>query len=206
MKSVNSLPLALILIALLSFAAVLAGCLIGPADFSLSQSLSALFGGGTEAAQIIVREIRLPRALAAWAAGAALGASGAALQGLLRNPLADPGVLGVSAASALGAVIAIYFNLSAGAAWATPLAAILFALGATAILYVLGAGRVSPTRLILIGGELRREFPDVTIGIGLNYDNIQGETSLGFFISPRGLGRGARVRGIGGAADARLGG
>ena len=142
---------ALGLIALASIGAVLAGCLIGPADFSLSQSLSALFGGGSEAAQIIVREIRLPRALAAWAAGAALGVSGAALQGLLRNPLADPGVLGVSAASALGAVIAIYFNLSAGAAWATPLAAVLFALGATAILYVLGAGRVSPTRLILIG-------------------------------------------------------
>lgn len=57
-----------------------------------------------------------------------------------------------------------------------------------------------------IAGELRREFPDIVVGIGVSYDNIQGETSFGFFFSPRGLGTGARIRGIGGAADTRFGG
>lgn len=142
---------ALSVIAALSFGAIAAGCLIGAAALSPASALLALFGAGSETAEIIVREIRLPRALAAWLAGAALGASGAGLQGLLRNPLADPGVLGVSSAAALGAVIAIYFNLSLGADWATPLAAITCALSATAILYVLGAGRISTTRLILVG-------------------------------------------------------
>lgn len=136
---------------LASVCVILAACLIGPAGLTSGDSLAALFGAGSDAAGIIVREIRLPRAIAAWAAGAALGASGAALQGLLRNPLADPGILGVSSAAALGAVIAIYFNLSAEAAWVTPMAAISFALAATIILQFLGAGRVSTTRLILVG-------------------------------------------------------
>lgn len=130
-------------------ASILGACLIGPADLSAGEAMRGLFSA--DSAGVIVREIRLPRALAAWTAGAALGASGAAMQGLLRNPLADPGVLGVSASAALGAVIAIYFNLSAAASSATPMAAILFALFATALLYAAGAGRLSPTRLILAG-------------------------------------------------------
>lgn len=57
-----------------------------------------------------------------------------------------------------------------------------------------------------IGAEVRREFPDVSVGVGIDYDNIRGETSFGFFFSPRGLGTGTRVRGLGGAADTRFGG
>lgn len=132
-----------------SLAAVAASLLIGPAALAPLEALAALFGDGP--ASVIVRDIRLPRALAAWLAGAALGAAGAALQGLLRNPLADPGVLGVSSIAALGAVIAIYFNLAAAAFWMTPFAAIAAAAGATALLYALGAGRLSATRLILVG-------------------------------------------------------
>jgi iron complex transport system permease protein len=132
-------------------AIVLASCLFGPGGVDAIDAAKALVGSGEPALVTIVQEVRLPRALAAWAAGAALGASGAALQGLLRNPLADPGVLGVSTAASLGAILAIYFNLAALASWSIPLACVLFALGATAILYVLGAGRVSTARLILIG-------------------------------------------------------
>lgn len=148
-----------------SVAIVLAACLIGPAGLSVSDALGALLADTP--AGIIVREIRLPRALAAWTAGAALGASGAAMQGLLRNPLADPGVLGVSAMAALGAVIAIYFNLSAGAYWVTPVAAILFAGLATAFLYVSGAGRLSPSRLILVGVGLS-SFSGALIALVMN--------------------------------------
>ncbi|MAW79576.1 MAG: ABC transporter permease [Parvularcula sp.] len=129
---------------------IIASLFIGPVRLPAAQIFSSLFSGD-DATAVIIREIRLPRALAAWLAGACLGAAGAGLQGLLRNPLADPGVLGVSAAAALGAIMAIYFNIAALAFWATPLAAILFALAATALLYALGAGRVSTARLILIG-------------------------------------------------------
>src|SRR5262245_39143628 len=65
-----------------------------------------------EATRTIVWDIRAPRALTAWLVGAALGLSGAALQGLLRNPLADSGVLGLSGFAALGAVIAFAFGFS----------------------------------------------------------------------------------------------
>lgn len=136
-------------LALVSVGAVAMALFIGPAALAPADELAALFGDGP--ASVIVRDIRLPRALAAWLAGAALGAAGAALQGLLRNPLADPGVLGVSSIAALGAVIAIYFNLAAAAFWLTPLAAIIAAAAATALLYALGAGRLSATRLILVG-------------------------------------------------------
>lgn len=115
--------------------------------------LFALAGAdaGDDLARILVLEIRLPRIAAAFGVGAALGLAGAALQGLLRNPLADPGVLGVSGASALGAVIAVYFNLAALSVWALPGLAIVTALGVTALLYTLGASSVSTTRLILVG-------------------------------------------------------
>lgn len=134
----------------LSSILIIISLFIGPASITPTDAVTALFNDHG-AISVIVREIRLPRALAAWVAGACLGAAGAGLQGLLRNPLADPGVLGVSAAAALGAVLSIYFNFAALAFWVTPFAAILFALGATTVLYALGAGRVSTARLILIG-------------------------------------------------------
>lgn len=123
----------------------------GTSPMSLADTMSGLFLTGSETARIIVWEIRLPRAAAAFFTGAALGASGAALQGLLRNPLADPGVLGVSASAGLGAVIAIYFGLSALSAFAVPALAIVMALAATVLLAIVGADRISPVQLILTG-------------------------------------------------------
>ena len=80
-------------------AAFVASLLVGPAGLRPSESLAALLGlGGAdgEAHRLILREIRLPRALLGLLIGAALGVSGAALQGYLRNPLAEPGLIGVS--------------------------------------------------------------------------------------------------------------
>ena len=125
--------------------------LTGTAPMTLSDTLAALAGRGSNGASAIVWEIRLPRAAAAFLVGAALGVSGALLQGLLRNPLADPGVLGVSAMSALGAVIAIYFGLAGLSAFAAPALAILFALAAAALLAAIGAARLSTVQLILAG-------------------------------------------------------
>lgn len=138
-------------LALAGAAAILAGLMAGSAPLSLTDTLSGLLGGGTEGARLIVQEIRLPRVLAAFLTGAALGASGALLQGLLRNPLADPGVLGVSAMAALGAVIAIWFGLAAISAFAVPVMAIAFAALAAALLAGLAAARLSVVQLILAG-------------------------------------------------------
>ncbi|WP_163454844.1 iron chelate uptake ABC transporter family permease subunit, partial [Escherichia coli] len=74
--------------------------------------LQALFGGGIEEAQIIVQEIRLPRAILAVAIGGILGLSGAALQGLLRNPLASPSLFGAPQSAAFGAVLVIALGLA----------------------------------------------------------------------------------------------
>ena len=138
------LAVGLLLIGLLS-------ALLGSSQLSLSQTVAALFGAGSETARIIVWEIRLPRALAAMGVGAALGASGALMQGLLRNPLAEPGVLGVSASASLGAIIALYFGLGFLGAFTVPVLAVTGALAATAVLSVLAAARISAVQLILVG-------------------------------------------------------
>lgn len=139
------------MLALAGLAAILAGIMAGSAPLSFADTLSGLLGAGPEGARLIVQEIRLPRVLAAFVTGAALGASGALLQGLLRNPLADPGVLGVSAMAALGAVIAIWFGLAALSAFAVPLMAIAFAALAAGMLAGLAAARLSVVQLILAG-------------------------------------------------------
>ncbi len=93
----------------------------------------------------------MPRTLAAYLVGASLGASGAALQGMLRNPLAEPGILGVSACASLGATVVIYYGLGQSFAYSVPLAAVLGALAGTALLAFVAAKASSVTTLILIG-------------------------------------------------------
>lgn len=100
----------------------------------------------------IVAELRLPRAVLALALGAVLGLSGAVLQGYLRNPLADPGVVGISAAAALGAVVAIVFASASGAGVFA--AAILAAGGAMALLAVLTWRSDSTVTFVLAGTVL----------------------------------------------------
>ena len=79
----------------------------------IGESLSALMSGDGGPHTLVMREIRLPRALLAVMIGASLGLAGAAMQGYLRNPLAEPGLIGVSGSAALGAVLAIQTGLSA---------------------------------------------------------------------------------------------
>ncbi|MFN9543052.1 MAG: iron chelate uptake ABC transporter family permease subunit, partial [Alphaproteobacteria bacterium] len=100
---------------------------IGYASIPVGSALSGLFGGeGVEG--IIMQDIRLPRMLLGIIAGAALGMSGAALQGLLRNPLAEPGVMGIASFASLGAIVAIYFGLSTLFELSLPIAAMTGAL------------------------------------------------------------------------------
>ena len=119
----------------------------GPADISPVQAWQALWGQGEDVHQLIVRELRLPRALLGAVIGAGLGASGAALQGYTRNPLAAPGILGFSACAALGAVTALYFGL---ASW-VPLAALLGTTLGAALILMLAGPRKGAATLILAG-------------------------------------------------------
>ncbi len=138
-------------LALLSLIAIFAACLLGSTPMPFDRVLSAFFGAGDPGDQLVVWSIRLPRALAAFLVGAALGLSGAALQGLLRNPLAEPGVLGVSASASLAATFALYYGLVALNPWILPLAAIAGALFATALLALAAIQTRSVVTLILIG-------------------------------------------------------
>lgn len=145
-------------LALAAFSAValIAALYLGPVG------LSDIFAAD-DATRAIVWDIRFPRALTAWLVGAALGLSGAALQGLLRNPLADSGVLGLSGFAALGAVIAFAFGFAALA----PAMAVAFALLAAMVVTTLGWASRGPASLVLIGVGLS-SFAGGLIALALN--------------------------------------
>lgn len=132
-------------------AAILASLLLGSVPIPLDRVLRALAFGGSEGDQLVVWDIRLPRSLAAAFVGAALGMSGAALQGLLRNPLAEPGILGVSATAALCASVTLYFGLAAVGPFVLPIAAVAGALLATFLVAAAALRTQSVVALILIG-------------------------------------------------------
>lgn len=97
-------------LALVCFIAVFFSLFIGTSRIAPSEVMAGLLGNSSDSVNTIIQSIRLPRAVLAAIVGAGLGASGAALQGFTRNPLAAPGLLGFSACAALGAVLALYFN------------------------------------------------------------------------------------------------
>jgi iron complex transport system permease protein len=115
------------------------------------QSLGPALSGANDLPSLILRELRMPRIILGGLVGAGLGASGAVLQGYFRNPLADPGVVGVSASAGFGAVLALYFGLSAVFDLAVPVAAVLGAGLGVGLLLLLAGARASATTLILSG-------------------------------------------------------
>jgi iron complex transport system permease protein len=123
---------------------------IGPAPIAPWTAARALFAD-LGSASIIVREIRLPRTLLAVLIGATLGLIGAALQGLLRNPLADASVFGAPQAAAFGAVVVLYFGFAGALSWALPLAAIAGALASIALVVAV-AGRDAGTTVLVLAG------------------------------------------------------
>jgi iron complex transport system permease protein len=130
-------------LAAVAIAAFLLSLTIGPAGFGIDAS--------GEARTLIFMEIRLPRAILGALIGAALGLSGAALQGYLRNPLAEPTLVGVSGGAALGAVIAIHLGLSQFVALALPLGGLAGAAVAMLVVITLAGARGGPVTLILAG-------------------------------------------------------
>ena len=130
-------------LASLLIVAFAASLLIGAAGFG--------FPGGKTAAWLIFTEIRLPRAILGALIGASLGLAGAALQGYLRNPLAEPGLLGVSGGASLGAVVAIHSGATAAFALALPVGGLIGAGLATLAVLLLAGERSGPITLILAG-------------------------------------------------------
>lgn len=131
--------------------------LLGPAGVDPAHALDVLFSPDASADSALVQSVRLPRAICGLAVGLALGVSGALLQAAVRNPLAEPGTLGVNAGAALGVTLAAVLGLSAGALTSVPFA---LAGGALAALIVMGLGRGSndPVRMILAGTAVAFAF------------------------------------------------
>ncbi|WP_180898370.1 FecCD family ABC transporter permease [Martelella soudanensis] len=128
-----------------------ASLLVGPAGIGFGRSIAGLFGRDAASVGLIMQEIRLPRAILGLMIGATLGLSGAVLQGYLRNPLAEPGLLGVSASASLGAVIALYTGLSAVFSLALPLLALAFAFASVLLVRFLAGGGARSLTIILAG-------------------------------------------------------
>jgi iron complex transport system permease protein len=137
-------------LALLTLAFAALSFFVGPSHLGAGALLRGLFDGQGMAGTI-AREIRLPRTGLALTVGAALGASGAALQGLFRNPLASPDITGVTSCAGLGAVIAFYFGYAAAVPALLPGFAILGALASAGILYLLSRQGAGVMALVLAG-------------------------------------------------------
>ena len=146
------------------FAASLA---VGPAGIGFGPVMDVLTGRGNEAARIIVVELRLPRALLALLIGGALGLAGAVLQGYLRNPLAEPGLIGVAAAGAFGAVMTLYTGVAAAFALALPLGGIAGAALGVITVQVL-AGRDTGSLSLILAGIAVTSFAGALTALALN--------------------------------------
>ncbi len=123
----------------------------GPVRLSPSTVVDALLGGGTDIQRIIVGEIRLPRMILGLAIGAILGLSGAALQGLLRNPLASPSLFGAPQSAAFGAVLMIALGWADVRSYALPVAGIAMAFASVFVLLGI-AGRSAGLLLLILSG------------------------------------------------------
>lgn len=143
MTSRASLPPVIPALAVITVLLAIASLVIGPTGVG--------FGGSADARWLIFSEIRLPRTLLGLLIGAALGLSGAALQGYLRNPLAEPGVIGISGGAGLGAVLAIHSGFAGAFALALPIGGLAGAALALAVVLWLAGDRGGPITLILSG-------------------------------------------------------
>jgi iron complex transport system permease protein len=155
-------------VAVVVLAIVLAGSLaIGSRDIPLDVVWSALLGNSSSSDAVVVLDLRVPRTVAGLAAGIALGVSGAIIQALTRNPLADPGILGVTSGSAFAVAIAVVaFGITAveGYLWFAFLGALL----ATVIVFIIGStgrGGGSPAKLTLAGVALGAVLSGITSGM-----------------------------------------
>ena len=145
---------------------------VGPVRMTPFKVIEALFGGGSEVQQTIVREIRLPRAILGLAIGAILGLSGAALQGLLRNPLASPSLFGAPQSAAFGAVLMISLGWADVRSYALPVAGIVMAF--VSVFVLLGiAGRNAGLLLLILSGLAISSLAGAATALVMNLSPIR---------------------------------
>ena len=154
-------------LAALTFILFIASIYIGRGGELLADKFALISETDRDIAWLVLTEIRLPRALLGLLVGATLGLTGAGLQGLLRNPLAEPGLIGASGGAALGAVLVFYSGLAAGTAIFVPVGGILGALAALAVLYLL-AGRNPSIVTIILAGVAISAFTGALTSLALN--------------------------------------
>lgn len=138
-------------LAFAAFALAAISTTVGYAPLDLGKAMADALSGTDSLARIVFVELRLPRAILGLAVGFSLGLTGAAMQGLLRNPLADPGIVGISSGAALGAVLAFYSGLSHSFALALPLGGIAGAALTAGAVFWMGGRGTSTASLILAG-------------------------------------------------------
>ncbi len=169
-----------LLIGGLLLSAILSLCQ-GAVSLTLAEVWQALWHQGEPMHQTIIWELRLPRIVAAMVVGAALGMSGALLQGMLRNGLADPFILGISAGAGLVAIALITLNVAQS--W-IPLGAWLGALLTAALVYILGylGGGLAVERLILAGVAVSSMFGAIQTTLLLLSDDGRIQSALNWLI------------------------
>jgi iron complex transport system permease protein len=145
----------------------LASLAIGYLPLDLWQGARDAWSGQTTPTALVLVELRLPRALLGCLVGFSLGVTGAAMQGLLRNPLAEPAIVGISGAAALGAVTVFYFGLAGVMPLALPLGGVAGAAVATLLLYGL-AGRGAGTMTLILAGVAISSFSGALTSLALN--------------------------------------
>lgn len=141
-------------LAVLALVLAAVSTMVGYAPLDMGQAIRDVLAGRETLAALVLVELRLPRALLGLLVGFSLGITGAAMQGLLRNPLAEPGIVGVSGAAALGAVVVFYSGLAGSFALALPLGGIAGALASTLLLYGIAGSGAGTMALILAGVAL----------------------------------------------------
>jgi len=141
---------------------------VGPVEISLGKAWRDWIGSQTTIETLILFDLRLPRALLALTIGATLGLAGAALQGLLRNPLAEPGIIGVSNGAAFGAVVVFYYGLSGLAWFMLPLGGLLGAVTAVAVIFLL-VGKSRSTITLILAGIAINAIGGAMIALALNF-------------------------------------
>ncbi len=140
---------------------------IGDTRLDIVAATGDVLAGRQTLAALILVELRLPRALLGLLTGFSLGLAGAAMQGLLRNPLAEPGIMGVSGAAALGAVVVFYSGLAGAFALALPLGGMAGALAASVILHAL-AGRGAGVLTLVLAGVAVNSLAGALTALALN--------------------------------------
>jgi iron complex transport system permease protein len=184
----SDLPLArtmarLGLLLLFACCAIVLAVATGAARLPLADVLAALTGGGDAATRTIVLELRLPRVVLALVAGGGLATAGAVFQALLRNPLAEPYVLGVAGGAAVGAVAALTLGLAV-LPGAVPAAALAGAIGAILLVVRIAAraGRALDTRVLLLAGVVVGAFFNAVILLLLTLADVESFRSAVFWM------------------------